>query len=225
MTGIAPGARIPAAWWRAYAALALVHLALQVLAPSSPGTRLTQVCLAPLLLVMLARATATTRSRVQRWTLAALTFCFLGDLLPGVVPADIAFLAMVGAFLVAQVCFIVGFGPWRVAAVRRRGVVAAYVLGFVVLVLLVAPHAGSLLVPVVVYGASLTTMAVLASGLGRLGLLGGALFFVSDALIAVNTFTGHVPGANVLIMATYAAALALLVAGVLRAIPAGRRPG
>lgn len=207
-------ARIRPAWWWGYAALALLHLGFQVLAPSSVGTRLTQVCLAPVLLLLLWRATAGRPSTAGRWTMAALTFCFVGDLLPGLVPSAVSFVAMVGAFLVAQVCFIAAFLPWRRAALGRRAVVVAYGVAFVALVALVAPHAGALLGPVLLYGVCLTTMAVLSGGLGRLGVLGGALFFVSDALIAVTTFTGRVPGADVVIMATYAAALALLVAAV-----------
>ncbi|GMA25755.1 hypothetical protein GCM10025864_35140 [Luteimicrobium album] len=100
-----------------------------------------------------------------------------------------------------------------------------------VLVAVCAPHAGSMLVPVLVYGAMLTVMAVLSTGLGRLAGLGGAVFFVSDGLIALGHFAGHPAGTagSVAVMATYGVGQALLAAGVLHRaaaddVPTGPRP-
>ena len=45
-----------------------------------------------------------------------------------------------------------------------------------------------MLVPVLVYGACLGTMAVLSTGVNRLTAVGGALFLVSDGLIALDAF-------------------------------------
>lgn len=211
---------VPRVVWTVYAVVAAVHLGFQVAAPGHLGSRVTQVLLAPTLVVVLLASVPAPRGRLVRWTVAALAFCFLGDLLPGLVPSDVSFLAMVGAFLVAQVFFIVAFWPSRAQSflAARRGWLVAYMLAFGVLVAVVGPDAGSLLVPVVVYGVTLTLMAVLASGLGPLGAVGGALFFVSDALIAVNSFSLDVPASGVIIMATYAAALGLLVAAVVRSV-------
>ena len=208
--------RISAPWWLGYGVLAAVHLGCQVFAPETIGTRLTQVLLAPLLIVVLARSTTAPRSRTVRWTISALVFCFLGDLLPGVLPESVRFPAMIGAFLIAQSQFIVAFAPWRRHSilVRRRGLAVIYGAAFLVLVVTVGPKAGVLFIPVVVYGAMLPAMGLLSTGIGRLGALGGVLFFVSDALIAINTFALAVPAAGFVIMATYAAALALLVAAV-----------
>ncbi len=208
--------RISAPWWLAYGGLATVHLGFQVFAPATIGTRLTQVLLAPLLIVVLRRSTAAPRSRTVRWTISALVFCFLGDLLPGVLPEPVRFPAMIGAFLIAQSQFIVAFAPWRrhSVLVRRRGLAVVYGAAFLTLVITVGPKAGVLFVPVLVYGGMLTAMALLSTGIGRLGAVGGILFFVSDALIAINTFALAVPAADFVIMATYAAALALLVAAV-----------
>ena len=208
--------RITAPWWLAYFGLVAVHLAVQLFAPTSMGTRLTQVFLAPLLILALARSTPSPRTRIVRWTMAALVFCFLGDLLPGLLPESVSFLAMVGAFLVSQILFIVAFAPWWRHAVlaQRPGGALAYGVVFLGLVVGVGPHAGPLLVPVVIYGATLTAMALLSTGIGRRGAVGGLLFFVSDALIAINTFAWDVPASGFVIMATYTAALALLVAAV-----------
>ena len=60
-------------------------------------------------------------------------------------------------------------------------------------------------------------MAVLATGLGRLAGLGGAIFMLSDSLIALGAFrdwSGR--GLSVAIMATYAVAQALLVIAIQR---------
>ena len=65
---------------------------------------------------------------------------------------------------------------------------------------------------------------VVAHGvLGRVGALGGALFFVSDAMIAIGAFapTSIVPHTDELVMATYIAGRLLIVAAVLAAT-AGR---
>ena len=77
--------------------------------------------------------------------------------------------------------------------------------------------AATLLVPVLVYGACLGTMAVLSTGVNQVTAVGGALFLVSDGLIALDAFapgfalTGH----DFWVMSTYVLAQALIVAGVL----------
>lgn len=157
-------------------------------------------------------------ARLRSLTLAALFFSWVGDTLPDVVAEDVRFPALVAAFLCAQWCFIAGFWPWRHRSVaRRRAVLAIYLAALVALIVLCAPEAGGLLGPVIVYGASLTTMALLATGLGRLAGWGGALFLVSDALIALGAFRdldGRV--FSVAVMATYIAAELLLVLGIQR---------
>ena len=95
-----------------------------------------------------------------------------------------------------------------------------YVAAVAGLVAACAGGAGGLLVPVLVYGALLGTMAVLSTGVNGLTAAGGALFLVSDGLIALDAFASGfaLPGHGFWVMATYVAAQALIVAGVLRAI-------
>ena len=88
-------------------------------------------------------------------------------------------------------------------------------MAFVVLVLACAPKAGPLLASFVAYGLALTAMAVLSTGLNRATALGGAIFMVSDSLIALGAFrdwSGR--PLSVAIMATYAVAQLLLVLGI-----------
>src|SRR5690606_29259799 len=101
---------------------------------------------------------------------------------------DTAFLLMVGFFLVAQVVYIGAFWPHRAESVlhRRRALLIPYAVAIVALVLACAPNAGPLLVPVLAYGLLLGSMAVLATGVNTLVWAGGALFLVSDGLIALN---------------------------------------
>lgn len=183
-------------------------------------SNLTQWLLMPTLVVVLLTLAPRGRRplpRLRTATLVALGFSWLGDLLPDLVPQSASFLAMVGAFLLAQLAFIVGFLPFRRQSIltRRRGLVAAYAVAFVGLVLACAGGAGSLLVPVVVYGATLTVMAVLATGVNTLTGIGGAVFMLSDSLIALGAFRGwESRPLSVAVMATYAVAELLLVLGV-----------
>jgi len=103
-----------------------------------------------------------------------------------------------------------------VPTVVRRAAVIPYLGAAAVIVWLCAPSAGALLPALVVYAAAICTMAVLATGLGPRGGVGGALFVVSDGLIALDTFDAlALPAHAVWVMATYVAAQVLLVLGVL----------
>lgn len=204
--------------------IALVHLLSHVL-PVGDGaftlTRVTQWLLMPSLALLLWASTQSAASRLVRLVLLALFFSWLGDFLPGFMGGgDASFLTMVGGFLLAQITYIAAFLPFRERSFLRTNRVAvfAYVLAFVALLYMCAPGAGGLIIPVVVYGALLATMAVLASGLGRIGALGGALFFISDAMIAIEAFApaSALPSSGLLVMTTYIAAQALLVAAVLK---------
>lgn len=203
--------------------IALVHLLSHVLAVGEGTvtlTRVTQWLLMPSLALLLWASTQSATSRLVRLVLLALFFSWLGDFLPGFTgEGDAPFLTMVGGFLLAQITYIAAFVPFRERSFLRTNRVAvyAYLCAFVALVYLCAPGAGALLIPVVVYGVVLTVMAVLASGLGRIGALGGALFFVSDAMIAIRAFApdAALPSSGLLVMTTYIAAQALLVAAVL----------
>ena len=124
---------------------------------------------------------------------------------------------MIAFFLLAQVAYIAAFLPFRGRSVLHvhRGWLLAYVAAVAALVLACAPGAGALLAPVLVYGACLGTMAVLSTGVNRLTAVGGALFLVSDGLIALDAFVDGfgLPAQGFVVMATYVAAQALIVAG------------
>ncbi|MET1072820.1 MAG: lysoplasmalogenase [Umezawaea sp.] len=199
-----------------FGVLSIGHLVAQ-LVDAGGVARITQCLLMPVLAAVVWFATTgAPRERLVRLVLVALAFSWLGDSVPGLFSGDARFLAMVGLFLCAQVGYAVAFWPWRHRSVLRRPALVCYLLAFGVLLVGCAPGAGGLLVPVIVYGLCLTLMAVLATGVDRLVAVGGALFFVSDGLIALDAFAGWydppVPGFWV--MLTYLCGQALIAVGV-----------
>lgn len=214
-----PSRALPRVLLLLFAVLAVAHLVIQLLGIDA-WNRPTQVFLMPALLLVLAGSTGRPRGRLIVLAMVALVFSWLGDTAPALASGDTAFLLMVGFFLIAQVVYVAAFRPYRKDSVlsRRRWLLAPYV-GFVsVLVWLCAPHAGGLLIPVLLYGLVLGTMAVLSTGLGPWVATGGALFLVSDALIALRAFApgwDSLPQGGFWVMSTYVAAQTLIVLGLL----------
>ena len=202
----------------ALAAVTVVHLVAQ-LAGGNTLADATQVLLMPLLAGALWCETAPPRGRLVTLTLVALGLSWLGDSAPKLTSGDAAFLVMIAFFLLAQVAYIAAFWPYRDHSVLRvhRPRLIGYLLVVVALVAACATGAAEMLLPVLVYGASLGTMAVLATGVNRLTALGGAVFLVSDGLIALDAFVPGfgLPAQGFWVMATYVAAQLLIVAGVL----------
>ncbi|MBD5787690.1 lysoplasmalogenase [Cellulosimicrobium terreum] len=206
--------------WALLGLLTVAHLGAQ-LAGLSVLADVTQCLLMPALAACLWLATRgrPRRSLLVRLTLLALGFSWLGDTAPRLAGPDAAFLVMVGFFLCAQVTYTLAFWPYRADSVLRRPLaLAPYVVVLVGLVVACAPGAGALLAPVLVYGACLVAMAVTATGVGRWAAVGGAVFLVSDALIALDAFAPwyDVPGQGFWVMLTYVVGQALLVLGVAR---------
>ncbi|MHA7224689.1 lysoplasmalogenase family protein [Glutamicibacter soli] len=198
-------------------AVSLIHLVSQLLAPGQLLGEVTQVLLMPMLGGYVLGCTPARRSSLVRLALVAVFFSWLGDSIPRVLHGDPGFLSMVGSFLMAQVFYIVLLRRWWRSSVLRRPVwLLPYLLVLAGLVVLCAPSADALLVPVVVYGLALVTMAVLSTGTGLKGGLGGAIFFFSDSLIALRSFTDiDVPAQDFWIMLTYILGQFLLVSAIL----------
>lgn len=153
------------------------------------------------------------RTRLYWLVVGALVFSWLGDNAGG-----IALVAKILFFLVVQGFYIAAFWPRRQHSVWRRPLaVAPYVLAGVAMTLAVAPDAGGLLVPVMVYLLALLAMAVLATGLNWYTTVGGICFVVSDAVLGLQLLTdGRLafPFAGVVVMLTYLVAQLFLVWGV-----------
>jgi uncharacterized membrane protein YhhN len=165
---------------------------------------LTKPLLGPLLILWMLR-----HGRRDLVTVA-LGFATAGDIAL-LVPGQGAFLAGMGFFLGAQLCFIAAFRP------VRRSFVVVYGLLWVLANLLLWGRLGALAVPVLIYSLALTMMAAAAAGVSRRVAAGGLLFLVSDLLIGLGAAGLRPPAHGVLVMTTYAAALYLITTGWMRA--------
>ncbi|MFI6692208.1 lysoplasmalogenase [Streptomyces sp. NPDC050433] len=193
-------------------ALAAVAELVSVAADARTGQLLAKPLLMPLLAVYVAARGG------PRLLVAALLLGWGGDVFL-LSSADGAFLAGMGCFAAGHVCYLTLFGRRR----TRVDLALGYGLLVVVTLVLLWPDLpAELRVPVAGYSLLLAAMAYRASGLGPLAGAGGALFLLSDTLIAAGVAEWpRPPVADLWIMLTYIAAQALLTAGVLRAaVPA-----
>lgn len=134
---------------------------------------------------------------------------------------DIALLGEGGAaFTTGLASFLAGHVAW-VAALRPKsaGVLAArpaaavpYLAAWAGLNAYLWPRTGRDRIPVLVYSAALVATALAALDTGdRAVAAGGALFLVSDTLLALDRFADvHLPGHEAVVMASYTTGQALL---------------
>lgn len=207
---------------RAKAAVALagavagVHLVSQLAKPDSLLSDITQVMLMPALGAALL-SLADLKHPLVRGTAVALFFSWIGDTAPRLLDGDVAFLSLVAAFLVAQVAYIEAFWPYRGSARPWNEWLPRlpYIGAFVALVAWCAPGAGAMVAPIAIYGTALALMAILATGVSGTAGVGGAIFLISDSLIAIHAFTDlELANRSFWVMSTYIAAQALIVSAV-----------
>ncbi|APE20816.1 MULTISPECIES: lysoplasmalogenase [Streptomyces] len=172
----------------------------------------------PLLMPLLA-GYALTRGAPRPLT-AALLLGWGGDVLL-LSDADGTFLVGMASFAAGHVCYLALFGRRRTSPVLGA-LYAAVLVGTVVLLWPDLP--ADLRVPVAGYSLLLTAMAYRSSSLGPVAGLGGALFLLSDTLIATGVAEWpQLPVPDFWVMLTYIAAQYLLTAGALRAMYGERR--
>lgn len=164
----------------------------------------------PLLMPLLA-AYAVAR-RGPRLLIAALLCGWIGDVFL-LADADLAFLIGMGGFAAGHLCYLRLFGRARGALLPGIGY-AVVLTVFVVLIWDGLPT--GLRVPMAGYSLLLTAMAYRSGVLGRYAATGGALFLLSDALIATGIADWpQLPAPDFWVMLTYVAAQFLLTLGVL----------
>lgn len=156
-----------------------------------------------------------------RWPLtAALLFSALGDLLLDLdgLRGDL-FVAGLGSFLLAQLCYGWLFWRHRSPDTRRRWLALAYLPGAALLAWYILPGTGHLAVPVGIYLIAISAMVTGAALADRPLLLfaGACSFAVSDTLLAIDRFLQPVPAAGILIMGSYYLAQGLICLGALQA--------
>jgi uncharacterized membrane protein YhhN len=154
--------------------------------------------------------------RLRRLVLLGLVLSLAGDI--ALLWPKEGFLPGLIAFLLAHLAYVAAFCmPQRFAAKAAPFVAYAFVAG-VTLALLWPGVPGGLRLPVIAYVLCLASMAAQAAGVWlavrgtaqadrwRLAAIGGALFVVSDALLATNKFAAALPLASLWILASYWAA-------------------
>jgi len=186
----------------------------------------TKPLLMPLLGAYLWLATREQGGRTSRLVLTALALSTGGDI--ALLSSGTGwFLTGMSLFLGAQLCYLTAFlrapashGPGPAGAALRRPPLVAVPLGYAVLgaAALTWLWPGltemGVALPVAVYATALAGMATSAAALGWPMALGGALFLVSDMMIAVGVAdAATLPGPPIWVMTTYLAGQALLVTG------------
>ena len=150
------------------------------------------------------------------WSWRRCLFSALGDI---ALEFDGLFIVGMGFFAAAHVCYVTFFlRSGAAACLRRRWYIAVgYAVVWAALVALLWSGLGELQIPVAAYSLLLTGTAALSAGLGWRTGVGGALFFVSDGLIALRLADlPQPPMPSMWIMSTYIAAQYLLASGTVR---------
>lgn len=162
---------------------------------------------------------------IKNFTLLALIFSLLGDVLLMFVNQSPHFFTFgLVAFLIAHIMYVAAFLKHRN---KQRSVI-----GFLGLLILYAAGMfyflkdglGAMLIPVVVYMAiilSMATTAYLRKGCANnrsynLVFIGAIFFMISDSILALNKFYQAIPLSGILIIVTYALAQYLIVMGILK---------
>ena len=142
----------------------------------------TKPLLMPALVIGLVWAAPIRRSPVIVLGVGALFFSWAGDV------TLVWFVIGLACFLIAHILYLVLFVT-QLAVRRMRWWAVGYAVWLVVLLVLLVPHTGPLLVPVVIYGTVLCGMAAAASRCNRWIAMRGARASLSTGLI-----TRHMPG-------------------------------
>jgi uncharacterized membrane protein YhhN len=206
-------------WILAFGVVAVVHLVLNA-ADASPWDSITKCLLAPLLALWVVQLGG------PRLLVLALIFCLGGDLF---LEIEDLFVVGMASFAAAHVCFITFFVR-RGALPRLRArpwALLAYLAGAVAMVVWAWDGFEADVLPFVpVYALLLVGTAATALALdGRAG-LGGLLFLVSDAFIALGEagrFDKDATWHGLLIMSLYILAIFFLSAGILNREVRARR--
>lgn len=159
-----------------------------------------------------------------KWLAAGLLFSMAGDtLLLFQEKNSIFFLLGLSAFLLAHICYIGLF----LGIKKENGIAIRWLLPVIVviyysvLMTVLFPYLSDMRVPVIVYGAVISIMLLLALHAvfirrrnGGWGMAAGAVFFVmSDSLLAFNKFYQPFSGADIYIIVTYAIAQSWITEG------------
>ena len=175
--------------------------------------------LATLVIIAYAWGRGLSEPLLRRWVLAGLVLSLGGDI--ALLWPEQGFLPGLVSFLLAHLCYLWAF--------TRRQRLAAWWPAFAAYALIAAavlsqlwpgvpaPLRGPVLAYVLCLGAMAAQAAVLwrqGEPRGRVLALGGALFMLSDALLAINKFAGPLPLASLWVLSSYWAAQWCIASGL-----------
>lgn len=161
--------------------------------------------------------------------LAAVFFSWLGDVfLMFQHLSERWFLAGLGAFLIAQIMYVIAYTRYRdPVSVLTRPVIRVVLYTLLVLYAMLLwsklyPVLNGFLLPVTLYTLAILTMTLMAAArIGRtspmsfvLVLAGSVLFLISDSMIAINKFLQPLPAERILVMSTYFTGQFLIIRGL-----------
>lgn len=166
----------------------------------------------PMLLTLLAVVYLVSVKKPNFWYVLGMFFCFIGDVLLMFKGANF-FMYGIAAFLLAHVVYIkitAGFLPKELTS-KMITSAFPFVFFFAILMYLIYDNLGEMLIPVVVYGVTISTFGSVAflnyreeKSTENLWLFVGAIIFIlSDSLIALNKFYQPNEIYGVSIMITY----------------------
>jgi uncharacterized membrane protein YhhN len=159
--------------------------------------------------------------------MAALIFSWIGDIL---LMWSNLFVYGLGAFLMAQVCYIIGFRLAQQSPNRLDQInfIISFFFNLPIYLIagltfyLILPGLGNLKIPVIIYILVIVGMVTTARDRFKKCtpdsfwqvFIGASLFFISDGVIALSKFYKQFPESGVIIMGTYASAQLLIVMGI-----------
>ena len=199
---------------------ACIYLGYEVLRTAS------KLFLMPLLATWFWANTTNRSSPYHLLIFAGLLFSFLGDLIL-TRSGETFFLLGMLAFVGTHICNSIYFYKLRSIHVNRmqEAGLAAIILFIITIVVftLLKPYLSNFTIPILIYMAIISMMAILATNtlsnpsLKKMALAffipGAALFVLSDGMLAMNKFLLHQPLLDIVVMLTYGGAQCLLILG------------
>ena len=198
-------------WISAFAVVSVVHLVLNA-TDATPWDSITKCFIAPLL------AAWVVEQNGPRLLVAALVFCFFGDLF---LEFDDLFIIGMAAFAAAHICFIRFFvSRGAVNRLKRKPwILAVYLFAGIALIAYAWGGLEPGLRPVVpIYAALLVGTAATSLATDLRAGLGGALFLLSDGIIALgeaDRIDKEATATGLAIMGLYILSIFFLTSGIL----------
>ena len=165
----------------------------------------------PFIIISLMAIYLTSVKNKNYWFLAALFFSFLGDVF--LLDNNDMFLFGIAAFLITQLIYIkiiIGY-LYHSSKSQKLQAILPFAIYFVLLIYLLIDNLGEYLIPVLVYGLTISVFGIVSllnyiinkSQTSKILLFGAFLFIASDSMIAFDRFYESKGFYSVLIMITY----------------------